>query len=292
MNYTPITVKTALHKLKPGRLPFTYDLNVYRGCSHGCIYCYAMYSHKYMASENYFDEIFIKTNIAEVLDEQLKRRKDKGVINLGGVCDSYQPCEIKQNQMSKILKVLIKHKAPITISTKSDLLLRDIELIKTLSNITSVNIAATITTMDESVRTKIEPGAISSERRFKMLERLKKETNASVGVHIMPIIPYLTDTKENLEAIYRRANEINADYVLPGLLYLRGKTRSVFFDHIVEKFPHLSPKLKAMYAYNYDRSTYRKVLYTYIDELRKTYGFPNENTLKKPKKNNEQLQLF
>ncbi|MDF9825541.1 DNA repair photolyase [Breznakia sp. PF5-3] len=291
MKYTHIQSKTALHKLRPGRLPFDYDLNLYRGCAHGCIYCYAMYSHQYMESEAYFDEIFIKENIAEILEKELHTKK-KGKINLGGVCDSYQPIEVTAELMPNVLKSLIKHKTPIVISTKSDLLLRDIELIKELSELAEVNIAATITTMNEDIRKKIEPGTVSSERRFQMLERLKKETNANVGVHLMPIIPYLTDTRENLEEIYRRANEIEADYVLPGIMYLRGKTRNVFFEKTEKLFPNEHEKLKKMYAYKYDRSPYKKALYTYINELRKTYGFNHSNKIDKKIKSNEQLKLF
>ncbi len=113
--------------------------------------------------------------------------------NIGGVTDSYQPIEREMKIMPEILKLMIKYKTPIIISTKSDLILRDIALIKELADITYVNVAFTITTMDEQLREKLEPNASPSLKRFEALQQFKK-TNASLGVHIMPIIPYLTDT--------------------------------------------------------------------------------------------------
>lgn len=292
MNYKKITCKTALHKLRPGRLSFDYDLNIYRGCAHNCIYCYAMYSHKYMDSEEYFDEIYIKENVAEVLEKELSKWKTKKKVNIGGVCDSYQPIENREQLMPEILKICIKYKIPITISTKSDLLLRDIELINELSQVAEINIAATITTMDEDVRKRIESGAVPSLRRFEMLRRLKEETDAIVGVHMMPIIPYITDTRQNLDEIYRRAAECNVDYVLPGIMYLRGPTRKVFFEKTEVLFPQQHEKLKKMYAYKNDHNPYKTVLYKYIGELRKKYGFPSTNKVDYQPKTHKQLSMF
>jgi len=292
MNYQTITCKSALHKLKNGRLPFDYDLNIYRGCAHKCIYCYAMYSHKFMNSENYFDEIYIKDNVAQILEKELSKWKEKKKVNIGGVCDSYQPIEAHKQLMPQILKICIKYKIPITISTKSDLLLRDIALINELSQVAKVTIAATITTMNEEVRSRIESGAVSSLHRFEMLKKIKEETNAFVGVHIMPIIPYITDTRENLDEIYRRAAQCNVDYVLCGIMYLRGHTRKVFFEKTSILFPRQHEKLKKMYAYNYDRKPYKNALYKYIHELRIKYGFSNPNNFSNKPKSHNQLTLF
>lgn len=103
--------------------------------------------------------------------------------------------------MPAVLRVMLKHKMPIIISTKSDFILRDFDLIDELSKHKYVNIAATITTADERLRAKIEPGAVSTERRFAMLEKFKK-TDASVGIHMMPVLPFLTDSTENLSSVF------------------------------------------------------------------------------------------
>lgn len=286
MIYNHVKCKSALHVIRRSQKPFHLDLNIYRGCEHKCQYCFAIYSHKYMDSKNYFDEIFIKDNIAEILDKELSKRKTKEVINIGGVCDSYQPIEKETKIMRDVLKVMIKHRNPIIISTKSDLILRDLDLIKQLSEVAAVNIAATITCMNESIRKNIEPNAVSSAQRFAMLKRIKEETNAIIGVHIMPIIPYISDNRENLEMIYKQAEAIHADYVLPGILYLRGNTRYQFFQMIDNHYPHLKSKLTNMY--NNDRRIYKQSLYRMINELKMIYH-ANHNYMKPL---NDRMQLY
>ncbi|WP_330656079.1 SPL family radical SAM protein [Alkaliphilus flagellatus] len=122
--YNEIICEVACTKLKR-HMPYSWDLNIYRGCEHGCKYCYAMYSHQYLGSKDYFGNIFIKTNIVQKLEEQLSSSSWKReIINIGGVTDSYQPIEEEYKIMPKILKLLIKYKTPAIISTKSDLILR------------------------------------------------------------------------------------------------------------------------------------------------------------------------
>jgi len=141
-NIEQITCKTALNKLKRS-IPYGWDLNIYRGCAHACTYCYAIYTHEYLNESN-FSKVFAKTNIAEQLDSELSKPTWKReIINIGGVTDSYQPAEAELKIMPEVLKVLIKHKTPAIISTKSDLILRDYALIDELSKITYVNIAST-----------------------------------------------------------------------------------------------------------------------------------------------------
>lgn len=293
MQYKKIQCKSALHKIQ-GKFPYKLDLNLYRGCEHGCIYCYACYSHKYMNSDSYFNEIFIKENIAEVLDAELTRSKKQMVVNIGGVCDSYQQIEAQTKIMRDILKVMIKHRTPIIISTKSTLILRDLDLIAELSKLTSVIIASTITIKNPIDVSNIEPCAATSEERFEMLKEIKNKTNAIVGVHCMPIIPYINDTQENMEYLYKRASEVKADYLLAGCLYLRGQTRQVFFQSISENYPHLYNKLQKFYQYNYDRSTYKKHLYgNIINPLRLKYNIsPNYMKFVKKEQDYVQLSLF
>ena len=226
--YREITCASACNKLKR-KIPYGWDLNIYRGCEHECRYCYAMYSNQYLGSGDYFEDIYVKTNIVQELEKELSAPGWKReVINIGGVTDSYQPAESIYQLMPDILKLMIRYRTPCIISTKSDLILRDYDLIAELAEITYVNVAATITCMDEGIRKKIEPNGAESRKRFQMLKEFSK-TNASTGLHFMPIIPYLTDSRENVDELYQMAKESQVGYVLPGTLYLRGKTRNVFF---------------------------------------------------------------
>ena len=272
-----IQCKTALNHLKR-KIPYEWDLNIYRGCNHGCKYCYALYSHEYLGDTNYFENIYVKKNLVEVLEKELKSKKwNRGVVNIGGVTDSYQDCEKKYGIMPEVLKLLIKYKTPAIISTKSDLILRDYDLIDQLSRITCINIACTITTMDEKIRKKIEPNSVSSKKRFEVLKTFRK-TNASVGVHVMPIIPFLTDGEKNLEEIFSISSDIKAHYLLPGTLYLRGKTREYFFDFVKNEFPNIYPKLKKLYIHGGANKIYKDALYARVNRLREKYGVSSSYT--------------
>lgn len=295
IKYSEMACEAALNKLKR-RIPYGWDLNIYRGCEHGCKYCYAIYSHKHLDSGDYFGDIYVKTNVAEQLEKQLGSPNWKReVVNIGGVTDSYQPAEEKYKLMPEILKLMIKYKTPAIISTKSDLILRDYDLIDELSRITYVNVAATITTMDEELRKLIEPNGAESVRRFEMLKAFRK-TNASVGLHVMPIIPCLTDSYENIDSLFSMAKESDVHYVLPGTLYLRGQTRDVFFNFIKEEFPHLYDNLKRLYKTGGADKEYKNKLYQMVNSLRDKYSLSSSYTKPMKEKLNQteysQLSVF
>jgi DNA repair photolyase len=274
LSINEIHCSSALNKLKR-KIPYGWDLNVYRGCQHGCVYCYAINSNKYLENQDFFRDISVKVNIVDELEKELMKKSWKyDVINIGGVTDSYQPVEAKYKIMRDVLKLLIKYRSPAIISTKSDLILRDIDLIDELSKITYINIAATITTVDEDQRRILEPLGVSSEKRFKMLREFSK-TNASVGMHIMPIIPRLTDNKENIIQLLEKGKESNIDYVLPGFLYLRGKFRGSFFKTISDFYPELYDELQKLYSKGGVDKYYKDEFYNMFNHNRKKLGISN-----------------
>ena len=295
--YQELQAKTALNKLKGQRMPYQYDLNPFRGCSHGCAYCYALYSHQYLYanpdridSADFFNTVFVKTNIAQKLEERLSSKSwKKEIINIGSVCDSYQPAEAKYKLMPQILKILIKYESPVVISTKSRLILRDFDLIKKLADLTYVNIATTITTADEAIRRKIEPRASSSRARFEILNAFQK-TKASRGLHVMPILPLITDSVQNLEALFKQAEKIKPDYVLAGALNLRSTTRKYYFQFLRREFPDLMPYYLKLYQNGRLDQGYKKRLRTGVAELKKKYHLsgdyirPLQQRLKRPVK--------
>lgn len=295
IRYHEITCEIAVNKLKR-KIPYGWDLNIYRGCEHGCKYCYAMHSHQYIGLDSFFNDIYVKTNVVEQLEKQISSFNWKQeIVNIGGVTDSYQPAEATYKLMPEILKLLIKYKTPAIISTKSNLILRDFDLIDELSRITYINVAATITTVDEQIRSLIEPNSVSSKARFDMLKQFRK-TNASVGLHIMPIIPYLTDSYENIDTLFSYAKDSNVHYVLPGVLYLRGQTRKTFFDFILQSFPNLYEKLLALYKTGGADKSYKNNLYEMVNPLREKHSL--SNSYMRPMKEKlsqsvqEQLTLF
>ena len=271
----PITCNTACTFVK-GRFPYHWDLNVYRGCTHDCKYCYARYSHKYLQEKGDFsDAIFVKTNIVEALERQLRNPKwDKSVINLGGVTDNYQVAEAKEEQMPAILRLMIRYNNPIIISTKSDLILRDFDLLDELSRKTYVNIASTITTADEGLQKKLEPGGVSPKRRFLMLKEFGK-TEASTAVHMMPLLPYLTDGEENLNAVFSQAKDADVDYLLAGFLYLRGETKQVFYEFLQKEYPNLIGEYRKLYQ-NAGLKEYRRHIYERLNRIRGKYQISSD----------------
>ena len=272
-----VRCKTAANRVR-GRFPYRWDLNIYRGCEHGCRYCFALYTHKYMENRNagcFFSTIYKKDNIAEQLERQLASPLWKGeIINLGGVTDNYQPWEEENGLMIEVLEVLIKYRNPCIISTKSDLILRDYELIDRLSEMTYVNIASTITCVDEELARELEPGAASPARRFAMLKEFSK-TNASTGVHSMPLIPYLTDDTANLEGLYQGAVSCGAKYLLPGYLNLKGPTREAFFDYLFKCRQHLLEPINRLFTVNNAYKEYRIPKYREIRQIAEDYRMPS-----------------
>lgn len=270
--YREVLCQSACHAVQSRFLPYHWDLNPYRGCTHGCRYCFAMYSHRYLESDAFFGEVFVKTNIADRLERLLRSPSwRREVINLGGITDSYQHAEARYRLMPDILRLLIRYRTPCIISSKSDLILRDFDLLDQLSRLTYVNIAQTVTTMDESVRRRLEPGAAPSARRMEVLRAFRR-TNAVVGVHLMPMVPLLTDGAAALEAVYAAAREADVHYVLPNPLNLRGRTRTAFFRFLREDCPDLEPALRRLYAGGGLDRAYRAAQAARVADLRRRYG--------------------
>lgn len=277
MQYQRIQAKSALNKLNSRYLPYNYDLNIYRGCSHHCQYCYALYSHRYLENQEFFDQIYIKENILEALERDLNKKSwHRQAINLGGVTDSYQSIEATEKLMPSILKLLIKYQNPVIISTKSDLILRDFDLFLELAKVADVRLACSITTFDETIRRKIEPCSPTALARLEALKKFKAANleRLKVGVLMMPILPLLTDSQENLRDVFNKVSSIGIDYILPGLLNLRGQTREHFLNFIKTEFPEKHSAYLDLYRTAFAKKEYRENFYQKINQLRQEYQLP------------------
>lgn len=280
--------KTALHRHNSKWLPYKYDINVYRGCAHRCTYCYALYSHEYLGAGSFYDQVYAKTNIADVLRRELPKFS-RETVNLGGVTDSYQPAERTLCLMPAVLKLLSEYGVSMVISTKSTLILRDIELLKRVDEAAGASIAFTVTTADKRTSALIEPGASPSGARMDAVRTLSQE-GLSCGVHLMPIIPFLTSGAESLEAVFAAAKEAGARYVLTGALNLKTSTRRHFFDSVRQVFPSEYARIAALYRDKEACRSYRQQLFETIAQLRKKYAMP-AYALPKVKQAPEQLKF-
>lgn len=281
-----ILCKNALTKSK-GRFPYDYELNPYRGCSHHCQYCYAMYTHRYLEDDgHFFEHVHVKSNIVDALRKQLTAPSWKHkIIGIGTVCDAYQPIEAQMKLMPEILKILIETSTPCVISTKSALILRDKKLLDELAEKVPVLVAFSINTIDEELRKKMEPHASPIQARIHALQAFK-DSKVKTGFHMIPIIPMLTDSVPNLEALLESAK--CADYFTCGTMYLRGETKRYFMDFISHEYPQLKRTFMELYAKGSLDKTYKKQLYAWLKPRMKNINTDYQQFLV----TTEQLSLF
>ncbi|MCW3134112.1 MAG: radical SAM protein [Methanophagales archaeon] len=274
--YQPVECKSFLHHFSKKFLPFNWGANPYRGCEHSCPYCFARYTHEYLGynSDTEFDnKILVKVNAADVLEKELSRpgwRRE--AVNLGSVCDPYQQAEKKFKITRQVLEVFAKHKNPLFVGTKSNLILRDIDLLSVMAKRTTLIVYFTITTLDENIRRKIEPRAAKTEERLDAVKQLS-DAGVTVGILFMPIFPYLTDDSDNINGVVKAVSDAGAKDLIPGVLDLRASCRSRVLSLVKEEFSDLLPKYLALYKTAYAPKDYVWKIYRAVETARRKCGF-------------------
>lgn len=249
-NVEYVTVKTILSKLRQPDPYFgiTYNMNLYRGCQHGCIYCDTR-SECYRVGD--ISKISIKQNSLELLNNELRlKRARKATIGTGSMNDPYMPIEGDLEITRNALKIILKEKFPVHVITKSDLITRDIDVLHDISDIYAA-VSFTITTSDGNLSKKIEPWAPETSQRFKAMEQLAKN-GIYTGITLMPLLPFINDTEENIKNILKRAKDAGASYVIPMFgVTLRKGSREYLYDSFDSIFPGMSDKYRAKFGDNY-----------------------------------------
>lgn len=245
VKYESKSMKSILNQLKYIDSWFwcRYTLNPYQGCEHACIYCDAR-SERYYLHKDFEDKIYFKENAAHLLDRKLKNSRTflPDVVSLGGTCDSYQPAEEKFQNTRKILKILLKYKFPINISTKNILIKKDLDIIHQIAEETWATIAFTITTTDSDLANFLEPHASPPDERLETIKFISENfPKIHIGVNFMPIVPILEDTPENLNSVIEKSKEAGAEFILcsPGMT-LRDSQAKVFLHHLKKYFKNIS----------------------------------------------------
>ncbi len=232
-----------------------YTLNPYNGCEFACTYCDSR-SHKYHLHSEFDQIIYAKTNVGQMLDNRLTRARTllPDVVGVGGTCDAYQPAEEEFCNTREVLEVLLKHRYPAFFSTKSYLILRDLDLLKQMADDTSCTVGVTITTLDKELARFLEPNAPDPDTRLKVVREIKqKAPQIQTGVHLIPIVPFIGDSSQNLESIVRGAKESGADFVLysPGMT-MRDRQAEWFFTKLNAKYPQMVSQFEGLYQGKYD----------------------------------------
>ncbi|MEE1157012.1 MAG: radical SAM protein [Methanobrevibacter sp.] len=225
-------------------------MNLYRGCTHGCIYCDSRSTIYQMNHE--FEDIEVKENGLELLRKSLKNKRQKVMIGTGSMADPYMPLEKRIEYTRNALKLIYKYGHGFTCITKSDLVLRDMDLIKKINEKAKAVVQMTLTTADEDLCRILEPNVCTTKRRVEVLKELNKNDIPTI-VWLCPILPFINDTEENINQIIDYCIDTNVKGILcfqMGLT-LRDGNREYFYKKLDENFPSLKEKYITHFKNNY-----------------------------------------
>ena len=304
VEYFTLPARSLLNRCNSQRgLPFTWTINPYRGCEFACKYCYARYTHEFMEMRDgteFEQKIYVKQHTAELLRHDLRRVKSGEAIALGTATDPYQPAERRYEITRGILEEFARHRGfELGIVSKSNLIVRDLELLREVSLNNTLSIHITVTTMDVELARILEPRAPRPDLRMEAVRQLS-EAGLNVGVSSSPVLPEITDSQASLDAVVRAAAQAGAHHIFAGPLFLKPCSAAIFLPFLEQSFPHLVENYRRRYQ---DRSflppSYGKRIAQLMASLRKKYGIhradPRGTTLyaqKWPAQLDEQLSLF
>jgi DNA repair photolyase len=248
--YFEIGARSILNRTKPN-MPFQWTINPYRGCEFGCQYCYARYTHEFMGmpdGRDFESKIYAKAAAPEILRRELRKLDRAEHIAIGTATDPYQPAERRFRRTGAILEVFAEEKGRhLSITTKSDLVARDIDLLREVArrNVLSVNI--TVTTLNRRLARLMEPRAPRPDLRLAAVRALA-EAGVTTGVFPNPILPMITDSDESLDALASAARQDGAQYFGGGPLFLMPSAQKIFFPFLEKSFPKLAGPYRKLYA--------------------------------------------
>ncbi|NGQ96628.1 radical SAM protein [Brevibacillus sp. SYP-B805] len=283
--YQEIVTKQTMNRVKAPSMPFDWSINPYRGCTHGCSFCYARPTHTFLgmhADDTFQNHILLKTNAAQALEEQLakmaKRQRGDleavarqvGLVAIGTATDPYQPVEAKAQLTRECLKVLARYRIPATITTRSPLILRDLDVLRSM-RITSINIS--VNTVNAELCRRLEPASPHPAKRLETVARLV-ENGLPAGIFIAPILPFLTDSASELEALIVQAKEHGARFAMPSVLRLVPEVKAWYVKALREHFPAHVPDTLALYRSAYPPEAYAETLGMRVRALLARYGLP------------------
>lgn len=292
-----IKAKTILSKVKYGNewYGIDYNMNLYRGCSHGCIYCDSRSNCYHI--EN-FDLVRGKENALYILEQELSKKRKKGIIGIGSMSDTYNPLEKEYEQTRGALKLISKYGFGVSIDTKSDLILRDIDLLKEINSKNNVIIKFTITTPNDELSKIIEPNVCISSKRLQAIKILS-DNGIFTGIMMNPMLPFITDKEEDIRYLVKLAYENGAKFIHTYMgMTLRENQRDYYFYKLDQHFIGIKEKYIKYYGdkYNCIVPNYKRLYKVFTDECIK-YGILYDmkdiiKAYKKEIKSNEQITLF
>ncbi len=285
VEWVEIQVKSALNRVKG--MSFDWSINPYRGCGMSCVYCFARVTHWYMDQDGVNDwssKIFVKVNAPEVLRCELARPTwARESVSVGTSTDPYQAAEGSYRLTRRILEALRDFRTPMSLITKSPMVIRDIDLLQQLTKVADALVCMSLTTLDPDLAREIEPDAPPPLKRLEAVRKL-----AGVGirtaVNLAPVIPGITDNERNLEEVVRGAKEYGASQLWTNALHLGDVVRDSFFMYLQQKRPHLIPEYERMYPKRYAPREYQERVQRAVAALKARVGFksPSRDSQERP----------
>jgi DNA repair photolyase len=280
VEYFTLPVRSLLNRCTGVRMPFTWTINPYRGCEFACKYCYARYTHEFMELRDGVDfeqKIFVKQHAADLLRQELHQVKAGEEIAIGTATDPYQPAERRFEVTRAILEELARHRGlEIGIVTKSNLVLRDVEVFQQIAKTNRLFVNITITTLNVDLARILEPRAPRPDLRLEAMQRLN-QAGIAAGVICAPVLPGITDSPRDLEALVQATAQAGGKYIYANPLFLKPCSAAVFLPFLEKEFPQLVESYQQRYK---DRAflpaSYRKRLSQLMKRLRQKHGIPRD----------------
>jgi DNA repair photolyase len=284
--YFLLPVRSILNRCDSNRVPFEWTVNPYRGCEFACKYCYARYTHEYMELDGseFEKKIFVKQNAAVLLAQDVARKysyqrhgADDGRpehIAIGTATDPYQPAEREYGVTRACLEELAKREGlSVSVVTKSNQIVRDIDVFKRIAARSELSLNITITTLRSRLARLLEPRAPRPDLRLDAVKQLHA-AGLRVGVSASPLIPGITDQEGDLEAVAAAAKEAGAEWFFSGVLFLMPSSAKQFLPFVREKFPKLARQYEQWYSKSgYAPEEYRRKISERVARIRLKHGF-------------------
>lgn len=281
MTFHEVRAKSALNRV-PARssMPFEWTVNPYRGCSHACVYCFARNTHSYLdldSGRDFDQQVVVKVNVADVLAAEVNRpRWGREHVALGTNTDPYQRAEGRYRLMPGIIEALAGSGTPFSLLTKGTLLRRDLPLLAQAAEAVPVDLAMSIVVFDDELQQSVEPGTPSTRARLATV-RAAADLGFSVSVFLMPVLPYLTDSTQQLDDALAAIAEAGAHRVVYGALHLRPGAREWYLGWLRDHRPEVLDAYTGMYARSaYAPQAYRRMLARRITPLIARHGLTGQ----------------
>ena len=276
VEYFTIATRSILNRCSAPYMPFQWTINPYRGCEFACKYCYARYTHEFMEMRNGADferRIYVKQNVAEQLRHDLKQARPGEMIAIGTATDPYQPAERRYQVTRAILQEFTHHLGlEIAIVTKSNLVLRDVDLLRRIAQHNRLTVNLTITTLDRQLARVLEPRAPRPDLRLEAVRTLTRY-GLDTGISCAPVIPGITDSMRNLDALVAAAKEAGARHIFANPLFLKPCSAAIFLPFLEREFPALVESYRRRYQERaFVPAAYRKRISQMMSALRRKHG--------------------